>query len=61
VLVGPEHAGKSTLLACLAGTEVVTQGDALICGQSVRYSYEFWNGGKVGYCPEGDVRGKTVL
>jgi ABC-type cobalamin/Fe3+-siderophores transport system ATPase subunit len=58
VLVGPSAAGKSTLLHCLAGTTEVTQGDALICGQSVRYSYEFGNGGKVGFCPQGDVRAR---
>lgn len=58
VLVGPSAAGKSTLLSCLAGTTEVTQGDALICGQSVRYSYEFGNGGKVGFCPQGDVRSR---
>ncbi|CAM6104482.1 unnamed protein product [Calypogeia fissa] len=51
VLVGGQKSGKSSLLHTLAGTTPLSFGDALINGESVRYSYQ--NHRRViGLCPQ---------
>lgn len=51
VLVGGEKAGKSTLLHCLGRQCTITSGDAIICGNSVRYN--FWmQQNIIGFCPQ---------
>lgn len=51
VLVGGEKAGKSTLLHCLGRQSTITSGDAIICGNSVRYN--FWmQQNIIGICPQ---------
>lgn len=54
VLVGGQQSGKSSLLNTLAGTTPLSFGDALINGESVRYSYQ--NHRRViGLCPQYEV------
>lgn len=54
VLVGGHKSGKSTLLHCLAGTEPLSFGDAIMCGESVRYSH-LLNRRRIGFCPQYEV------
>ncbi|XP_057813717.1 uncharacterized protein LOC131027665 isoform X3 [Cryptomeria japonica] len=52
VLVGGEKAGKSTLLNCLGRQCSITYGDAIVCGNSVRYNYWGAQQNVIGFCPQ---------
>ncbi|CAI5522242.1 unnamed protein product [Closterium sp. Naga37s-1] len=54
VLVGGEKAGKTTLLQCLAGASCLSYGNALITGQSVRFT-NLNDPSIIGYCPQADM------
>ncbi|XP_061353105.1 ABC transporter A family member 2-like isoform X1 [Gastrolobium bilobum] len=55
-LLGPNGAGKTTAINCLTGITPVTDGDALIYGNSVRSSTGMSNIRKlIGVCPQFDI------
>ncbi|CAI5466735.1 unnamed protein product, partial [Closterium sp. Yama58-4] len=54
VLVGGEKAGKTTLVQCLAGASCLSYGNALINGQSVRFT-NLNDPSIIGYCPQADM------
>ncbi|GJP34145.1 hypothetical protein CLOM_g18602 [Closterium sp. NIES-68] len=54
VLVGGEKAGKTALLQCLAGASCLSYGNALINGQSVRFT-NLNDPSIIGYCPQADM------
>ncbi|URD75956.1 ABC transporter [Musa troglodytarum] len=55
-LLGPNRAGKTTLINCLTGITPVTGGDALIYGYSVRSSVGMSNIRRmIGVCPQFDI------
>lgn len=55
-LLGPNGAGKTTAISCLTGITPVTDGDALIYGNSVRSSSGMSNIRKIiGVCPQFDI------
>ncbi|KAM5570463.1 hypothetical protein ABKV19_011226 [Rosa sericea] len=55
-LLGPNGAGKTTAINCLTGITPVTEGDALIYGNSARSSVGMANIRKmIGVCPQFDI------
>ncbi|CAM8920749.1 unnamed protein product [Rhodiola kirilowii] len=55
-LLGPNGAGKTTTISCLTGVTLVTSGDALLYGNSVRSSVGMSRIRKIiGVCPQFDI------
>ncbi|KAF3783029.1 ATP-binding cassette sub-family A member 3 [Nymphaea thermarum] len=60
-LLGPNGAGKTTVINCLTGTTLVTGGDALIYGYSIRSSADMLAIRRmIGVCPQFDVLWDTL-
>ncbi|XP_065877068.1 ABC transporter A family member 2 [Euphorbia lathyris] len=55
-LLGPNGAGKTTTINCLTGITTVTNGDALVYGNSIRSSVAMSNIRRlIGVCPQFDI------
>ncbi|WCJ35971.1 ABC transporter A family member 2 [Euphorbia peplus] len=55
-LLGPNGAGKTTTISCLTGITPVTNGDALVYGDSIRSSVGMSNIRRIiGVCPQFDI------
>ncbi len=49
-LIGPNGCGKTTLIKCILGLNVVEEGDILVNGNSVKEDYKYRN--QIGYMPQ---------
>ena len=50
-IVGPSAAGKSTLIDCILGLQIPTEGSVFISGRNPREAIELWPG-RIGYVPQ---------
>ncbi|MBS1572432.1 MAG: ATP-binding cassette domain-containing protein, partial [Bacteroidetes bacterium] len=49
-LIGPNGCGKTTLIKCILGLNVVENGDVIVNGESVKEHYLYRN--NIGYMPQ---------